>query len=188
MKIDRLLKISLWAFLIGLGVVIGIAIRHYANIPLAETINIIDVATLVTTIFLAVYIPEVLNRRLEVKKDKQDMIIKRIEELQVLYRRSNMIIQSEYISVNETSIVMNLVDICQHKIDTVVSLLNAAGMAQDFTDDIKQIEEIVDEYTNHIRNNPGNFDLAIKMREEALYVELDQKTSMLILKIYDDNN
>ncbi|MCC8154530.1 MAG: hypothetical protein LIP01_10130 [Tannerellaceae bacterium] len=73
----RFLKYFLYASLVLIGVVIGIAIRHYYHMPIEETINIVDLATLVTTIFLAVYIPEVLDQRSEVKKDKKELMEKK---------------------------------------------------------------------------------------------------------------
>ena len=66
---ENIIKYSMYLFILVLGIILGITIRHYYNIPIAETINIIDVATLVVTIFLAVYIPEVLDRKLQIKRE-----------------------------------------------------------------------------------------------------------------------
>ena len=72
------MRYFLYFFLLGVGIITGIAIRHYSNVPLEETINLVDVATLVVTIFLAVYIPEVLDRKLQVQRDKKTLINNRI--------------------------------------------------------------------------------------------------------------
>ncbi|MCD7930546.1 MAG: hypothetical protein LUH15_03850 [Tannerellaceae bacterium] len=72
MKDPRTLyRYFLYASLVLIGIVIGVAVRHYYHMPIEETINIVDLATLVVTVFLAVYIPEVLNRKSEVQKDKK---------------------------------------------------------------------------------------------------------------------
>ncbi len=65
------LRYIIYTAFLCLGIIIGIAVNHYYQLPLAEAINIVDLATLVTTIFLAVYIPEVLDRKLEIQRDKK---------------------------------------------------------------------------------------------------------------------
>lgn len=172
-------------FLIALGVVIGIAIRHYYDIPLAETINIIDVATLVVTIFLAVYIPEVLDRRLQVKRDKKDLIENRIEELQALYRKIDILVQQETISDKDEITIQNTVDICYHKFETIVTLLTKSGMNTSFTKEIKKIKKIIEEHKNLLETDTSRYSVQLKEKEEALYNQIDKETSLLLFKISD---
>lgn len=186
MKIKKniLLRFLLGFFLVSLGIVIGIAIRHYHNIPIAETINIIDVATLVTTIFLAVYIPEVLDRRLQVKRDKKELIEEHIDEVQALYRKVNLLVQQEDISEKDRRSIKNTLDICQHKFETIVTLLAASGMKTSFNSDVKKISKIIREHKDLLWHE-NEYTIDIKEKEESLYNLIDKETSLLIFKISD---
>lgn len=185
MKQITILKFLFGLFLMGLGVVIGIAIRHYHNVPLAETINIIDVATLVTTIFLAVYIPEVLDRRLQVKRDKKELIEERVEELQALYRKINMLVQQESASDKDKASIKNTLDVCQHKLETIVTLLSASGMKASFSKEIRKIERIGKEHKELLWNNKEAYTTEVKEKEETLYNAFDKETCLLVFKISD---
>lgn len=88
MKSNRLLRVFVYVVVLIIGIVIGIAIRHYHNIPLSDEINLVDLATLVATVFLAVYVPEVLDRKLQNTRDKKELLENRINELQTLFSGS----------------------------------------------------------------------------------------------------
>lgn len=185
MKQTLLLRFLFGAFLLALGIVIGVAIRHYYNIPLAETINMVDVATLVTTIFLAVYIPEVLDRRLQVKRDKKELIEERIEEFQALHRKINMLVQQNSISDKDKMSIRNALDICEHKLDTIITLLTAAEMKPSFNKEIRKIRKISQEHKELLWNNTGEYTTEEKGKEEELYNLMDKETSLLVFKISD---
>lgn len=172
-------------FVFALGIVAGMAIRHYYNIPLAETINIIDVATLVFTIFLAVYIPEVLDRRLQVKRDKKELIEDRIEEVQALYRKMNLLVQQEEASEKDEATIRNTLDVSQHKLGTIVTLLSASGMRTSFNKDIRRIVKISQEHKDLLWDVEVPYSAEIKEKESALYNAFDKETSLLVFKISD---
>lgn len=172
-------------FLIALGVVIGIAIRHYYDIPLAQTINIIDVATLVTTIFLAVYIPEVLDRQLQVKRDKKELITRRIEELQALYRKINLLVQQgEHTEKNDLAID-NTLDLCSHRLETIITLLTALNVKTSFNKEIRRIRKLCQEHRDLLSDDSTKNAEELRQDEEALYNQIDKETCLLIFNISD---
>lgn len=186
---DRLLKYFLYISLIIIGAIIGIAFRHYYNIPLAETINLVDVGALVVTVFLAVYIPEVLDRKLQIKRDKKDLVEKRIEELQALYRRINLIVQSEQLlRPKDFLIVKNVSDICHHKLETIITLLTYSNMNVSFTKDITKIKKLCKEHeslllSDNMEDEGFVYSKEVSAKEELLYNEIDKMTCLLIFKI-----
>ncbi len=189
MDTERLLRVFLYASLVIIGIVIGVAVRHYYNMPIEETINIVDVGTLMVTIFLAVYIPEVLDRRLQVKRDKKDLIEKRIEELQALYRRINLIVQGEEpVKPKDVLIIKNILDILEHRLETIITLLTYSNMHISFIPDINRVKELAKEHKDLLWSdqieNPGfTYPDDIQVLEENLYNQIDQITSLLIFKI-----
>ena len=186
---DRYLKYFLYISLITIGFIIGIAFRHFYNIPIAETINVVDVGTLVVTIFLAVYIPEVLDRKLQIKRDKKDLIEKRIEELQALYRRINLVVQSEQVlRPKDFLVIKNILDICHHKLETIITLLTYSNMHTSFNQDIKDVTKICKEHHNllwseNMEDEGFTYSEETPEKEELLYNEIDKKTCLLIFKI-----
>lgn len=183
------LNIFLYLSLICIGVVIGIAVRHYGNLPLSESFNIIDLATLMTTIFLAVYVPEVLDRKLQVTKDKKYLIEQRIEELQGLCRKVNLLVQSDLqASSRSILIVNNTLDVTISKITTIRSLLIHSNLKNTFTEELDNIELLCEKHKQllwidetHIESFA--YSLELQKEEELLYNEIDAATSLLIFKI-----
>lgn len=185
MKTKRVLRILLGLFLIALGIVIGIAIRHYYNIPLAETINIIDVAALVTTIFLAVYIPEVLDRQLQVKRDKKELITQRIEELQALYRRINHLVQQDEMTEKNMLTIDYTLDLCKHRLETIITLLTALQVKVPFDKEIRQLTKVCSEHRNLLTDSSTKNSEEMRQKEENLYNQIDKETCLLIFNISD---
>ena len=203
-KHSRFLKISLYTTLICIGVVIGLAVSQYIKLPSADTINIIDLATLVTTVFLAVYIPEVLDRKLQITRDKKELLEKRIVEIQTLYRKVNLLVQSnESISRGDFSVIESTLDAAKGKLDILVRLLSFSKLGTTFDYDLKKIRTLDREYREILLtdNSPENalidrdkqsadigrfrYEESIMASEEELYNKLDEATTLLIFKISD---
>lgn len=188
MKKKNLHKWLLWGFLVGIGVIIGMVIMQYHDMPLIETINIIDLATLITTIFLAVYIPEVLDRKLQIKRDKQELIENRIQDLQILYRRANLIVQQENISAKDMATLKNTLDVCQFRLRIIITLLSYSGIETSFDEEIKTITQLTKEHAALLRfedmgAKPYAYPDETKDREEYLYNQIDKETCLLIFHI-----
>jgi len=189
MKVEKLIRYGLYLFLIGIGVVIGVAIRHYHHIPINNTINIIDVAALITTIFLAVYIPEVLDRKLKIQRDKKRLIDSRIDELQYLYRKINRIVQQGGSYGGQSREISNMIDVCKSRIVTIILLIERAEMKAPLEKEIGEIIRLSEAHRVLFRN-PAENDRTENMpicleEEERLYNEIDRITSLIILKLSD---
>lgn len=184
-------KYFLYVSLILLGIVAGIAIRHYYELPIVETINIIDVATLVATVFLAVYIPEVLDRKLQIKRDKRDLIEVRIVQLQALYRKVNLTVQGQdKMTSKDLLVIRNTLDIIDNKLDTVFKLLKYARFESSFSKEILAIKDLTSRHKELLYSEGNNddsfsYNSEVIKKEEAIYNDIDRLTSLLIFNLSD---
>lgn len=188
---DKLLRIFVYLSLVVLGIIVGVAVKTYTKLPLAEEVNLVDVATLAVTIFLAVYIPAVLDRKLQVKRDKKELIIDRITDYMSLQRRINSVVQEHTSTPDYRLTINNLLDITRHRLETLGSLLKNAGFEVDFDKDVQKIKQLDDQHrsllANAVRETKENLNYSPEIRddEERLFNGLDEACSMLIFKIDD---
>jgi len=188
-KNNGFLRILLYTGLILIGVVLGITIRHYYSLPIAETLNIVDLATLVTTIFLAVYIPEVLDRKLQIKRDKKDLIEQRITELQALFRKINLLVQSEEeLKHKDYLVIKNTLDLIGYKFDTIATLLDFANMDLPFNKEVRAIKTLCNEhrellYAPQEKDGLFYYPDEVQKKEELLYSKIDKASCLLIFKV-----
>lgn len=186
----RLFRLLFGIFLIFIGVIVGIAIRNYYDLTIADTINIVDAVALLVTVFLAVYIPEVLDRQQQVKKDKKDLIERRIEELQGFYRRLNLLIQQESHTIKDNLTIRNTLDICSHRLETIVTLLSFLKVKKSFEKEIAEIRRFTQSYrkllyTEDLEKPDFRYTQEVQDQEELLYNKIDKSASLLIFKISD---
>ena len=201
---SRHLKIFLYTAFICIGAIIGLVVSQYIKLPSTDTINIIDLATLVTTIFLAVYIPEVLDRKLQITRDKKELLEKRIMEIQALYRKANLLVQSDdSTSKNDLLTIKNSLDVAKGKLDIFTRLLSYSKLGASFDNDLRKIKALDKEHREILLQNPEQisdtsgsdkeshngetfrYKEQIRISEEVLYNKLDEVTSLLIFKISD---
>lgn len=186
----RLMKYSLYLFFLVIGVILGIGIRHYYAIPINNAINIIDVATLVTTVFLAIYIPDVLDRKLATARDKKKLIDQRLDEVKYLYQRLNDIVQTGRNHLGESLEVRNLLDVCESRIKTISLLIDHAKLKVPLQEDIRGVLKLCEEHKNLFldkdasENKTGDLSVFLK-NEERLYNDIDQAITLIILKLSD---
>ena len=184
----RLTTIAISLLLLGLGIIIGIVFHHFKGLPLAETINIIDLATLVTTIFLAVYVPAVLDRKLEINKAKKDLIERRIEELQSFYRKINLLVQQESKSQKDNLIIKNTLDICYNRLLTIFTLIEYSKLKTSFKDEINTLKGLCLEHkrllwSDRLEEKDFTYSEEIQEKEEQLYNLIDKESCLLIFKV-----
>lgn len=171
------------------GIITGIIIHHYYKLPVSQEINIIDLATLVTTIFLAVYIPEVLDRKLQIKRDKKELIENRIVELQALYRKINMVVQDEEsLGPKQILVIRNTLDIIRHRLNLIFSLLKYSNLSVSFEKDIDMLKNLSKEHkellwTKEIEEGAYTYGEDIRQKEESIYNRIDEATSLLVFKL-----
>ena len=182
-------KVLLYLAFLVIGIIAGIAIRHYYHIPIVESLDIVNLATLVTTVFLAVYIPVVLDKRLQIKKDKKELVEQRILELLALYRKVNIIVQSgEKIHSKELLSLNNILDLINFKLDTINTLLNVANFEASFSTEINQVKKLNKEHMELLSSPSKENDFffytaEIQEKEELFYGKIDKAACLLIFKI-----
>lgn len=176
-------------FLIALGILVGIVIFSRWHFPIEETLNLMDLITLITTIFLAVYIPEVLDRKLQISRDKKELIEHRLEDLQTLYRRINVLVQSaDVYSERDILMINNTLDICQHRLETISTLIGYSKFKYSFDKEMQEIISLSKEHRSTLWTDKidENAELNLKNvqgQEEILYNKIDQQTCLLIFKL-----
>lgn len=191
MQTDRILKIFLYISLVIIGIIVGVTIRHLHNITVSEEVNLIDMATLVVTVFLAVYIPAVLDRKLQNSKRKQELLADHVNDYQGLLRRINMLVQGvDKHSVNDYLTIRNLLDIAQHKLKTFITLMRYANLKGDFEKQLNELKEMDRQHKELLwsdkMDEPGfSYSEEIESREEELYNRMDEAISILIFAISD---
>ena len=187
---EKLVKLFFYLMLVVLGIIVGVAFGHYGNLPLAEEINLIDIAGLMVTIFLAVYIPMVLNQQLQTTRDRKKLLEDRILDYQILIRRVNILIQDKQTRpFDDYLTIKNLLDVSEQRLNTLVLLIKNSGFDSSLNQDIAKIKKINEEHKNLLWDKieaVSDSDLleqSIREREELLYNKLDETSSLLIFKI-----
>ena len=187
---EKLVKLFFYLMLVVLGIIVGVAFGHYGNLPLAEEINLIDIAGLMVTIFLAVYIPMVLNQQLQTTRDRKKLLEDRILDYQNLIRRVNILIQDKQTRpFDDYLTIKNLLDVSEQRLNTLVLLIKNSGFDSSLNQDIAKIKKINEEHKNLLWDKieaVSDSDLleqSIREREELLYNKLDETSSLLIFKI-----
>lgn len=189
-KANTFMRYFLYFFLVCVGIIIGMAIRHFYNVPLAKTIDIVDLATLVVTIFLAVYIPEVLDRKIQSRRDKKDLIEKRIDEFQILLKKVNMLVQDDdAMSGKGFRTVQNSLDVSEHKFEIISRLLDVSNIGS-FDADVEAITVLVKEHKKLLEADKPNgerfsYPDDVQKKEESLFNRIDEAASHLVFKISD---
>lgn len=189
----RYLKVVVYLSLILLGFVVGLAVSHYTKLPLSEEINLIDLATLVVTIFLAVYVPAVLDRQLQTTRDRKELLEKRVSDYQTISRRVNMLVQGErMLSPDDYATIKNLLDIAEQRLNTLASLIKSSKLDDALNREIAGIIKTNNEhktllYTKSDVESGFMYSKETREEEEILYNKLDGATSLLIFRISDAN-
>lgn len=191
MQTARLLRVFIYISILLIGILIGIGIHHYKNIPLMAQINLIDVATLVLTVFLAVYIPEVIDHKMQNTRDKKSLLENRITEFLILLKGVNSTVQDDdRLDQREFLDIQNTLDVSKHKLETITSLLGYAKLGS-FENDIEQLNSLTREHSQLLLSQKLEkeggviYPEEVKDQEEHLYNEIDKATSLLIFRISD---
>lgn len=188
-KKNKYLSLFINLSLVLLGVIIGVAVGSYGNIPVAQEVNLMDMATLVVTVFLAVYVPTVLDWRLQNLRDRKDLLESRIEDYQTLLRRMNILVQeNKELPVDEHLTLRNLLDIASHRVDTLIALIKNSGLDPALNKDIAAIKKLDNEHMallsdRSVYDPDTGFSEDIRMKQELLYNKLDEATSLLVFNI-----
>jgi hypothetical protein len=178
--------------LVVVGVVIGMGLQHYYPLfSFEDKIDIVDLSTLLVTIFLAVYIPVFLERNMHNKRSEKDVIIRKIEALQGTIQTVNHLVgecvQKQAVSSANTYLLMGLFTTISNELDTVIKLTDLCGKDK-FKDDFEEIKSCRFQYRKMVTGGgfqKKNFKYTIldKKEEEKIYHQFDKALCVLIFRV-----
>lgn len=180
------------SILVIVGVVIGMGLQHYYPIfSFEDKIDIVGLATLVVTIFLAVYIPVFLERNMHNKRSEKDVIIRKIEALQGTIRTVNQTVgecvQKQTVSSANNYLLISLFTTISNELDTIITLTNHCGKDK-FKEDFEKIKSCRFQYRKIVtggdfQKKGFKYTILDKKEEEKIYHSFDQALCILIFKV-----
>jgi len=178
--------------LIIAGVVIGMGLHHYYPLFIFEDkIDIVGLATLVVTIFLAVYIPIFLERNMHNKRSEKDVIIRKIEGLQSTIRAINYTVaecvQKQTVSSSNNYHLLRLFTTVSNELDTIITLADYSEKDR-FKDDFAEIKNFRFQYRKMVtggdfQKKGFKYSILDKKEEEKIYHRFDKSLCVLIFKV-----
>lgn len=177
--------------LVAIGVSIGIALRNFNLFKLEEQINIIDLATLLVTIFLAFYIPAFLSKHMENLRFEKEVIIKKIIALQSSFNEVNKLVtecvQKNAVSQSKCHLIINSFTSISNELETVITLINYSHPKK-LKPELTELKTFRREYKNLVtggqfQHQNFKYSALTKKEEEKLFNKIDHSICMLIFKI-----
>ena len=155
-----MIRYIIGGILVVAGVVIGMGLQHYyPQFSFEDKIDIVGLATLVVTIFLAVYIPIFLERNMHNKRSEKDVIIRKIEALQGTIRTVNHTVaecvQKQTVSSTNKALIVNMFTTISNELDTIIKLSDLCKKDK-FNKDFEEIKSIRYQYRKMVTG--GDFD------------------------------
>jgi hypothetical protein len=174
------------------GVVIGMGLQHYYPLfKFEDKIDIVGLATLIVTIFLAVYIPIFLERNMHNKRSEKDVIIRKIEVLQSTIRTVNHTVaecvQKQAVSTANNYQLISLFTAISNELDTIITLSEYCGKNK-FKDDFEVIKNCRFQYRKMVtggdfQKKGFKYTILDKKEEEKIYHNFDKELCVLIFKV-----
>lgn len=187
-----MIRYFIGGILVIVGVVIGMGLQHYYPLfSFEEQIDIVSLATLVVTIFLAVYIPVFLERNMHNKRSEKDVIIRKIEGLQATIRTVNHTVaecvQKQAVSTANTYQLISLFTAISNELDTIITLSEHCGKNK-FKDDFDEIKKCRFQYRKMVtggdfQKKGFKYTILDKKEEEKIYHKFDKALCVLIFNI-----
>ncbi len=178
--------------LVIVGVVIGMGLQHYYPVfEFEDKIDIVGLATLIVTIFLAVYIPIFLERNMHNKRSEKDVIIRKIEALQGTIRNVNHIVgecvQKQTVSSANSYYLISLFTSISNELDTIITLSEHCGKDK-FNKDFEEIKNCRFQYRTMVtggdfQKKGFKYTILDKKEEEKIYHKFDKALCVLIFKV-----
>lgn len=187
-----MMKFWISSIFVLLGILIGVGLNHYyPNIPIEDNINLVDLATLLVTIFLAIYIPIFLEKHMYNKRYEKEVIIRKIESLQNTVKEVNKTVtecvQKNVVSTTNSHFIINHFTNISNELDTLITLIDFCQKDK-FKDEIAKIKSLRHQYKTTVTG--GNFQrknykyqALTKKEEEIIYHKFDKELCLLIFKV-----
>jgi hypothetical protein len=177
--------------LIAFGILIGITTNIYLLLTLDKSINVIDLATLLATFFLTIYIPVFLDKHMQNKRYEKEVIIRKIEDLQISFKRVNNLvtecIQKGVVSQTNCYHIINTFTSISSELESLITLIEYCN-SQVVRNEIEKLKKFRREYKDIVtggefQNRNFSYTALVKKDEEVLYNKIDKELCLLILKI-----
>lgn len=187
-----MMRYIIGSILVVFGVLIGMGLQHYSPLfEFKDKIDVIQLATLVVTILLAIYIPIFLERNMHNKRSEKDVIIRKIEALQSTIRSVNKTVgecvQKQTVSTANSYQLINLFTTISNELDTIITLTEYCGINK-FKNDFEEIKACRSQYRKMVTG--GDFQkkgfkyTILDMKEEDnIYHKFDKALCVLIFKV-----
>jgi len=187
-----MIKYIIGTILVILGIVIGMGLHHYYPVfQFEDKLDIVGLATLVVTIFLAVYIPIFLERNMHNKRSEKDVIIRKIEALQGTIRNVNQTVgectQKQTVSTANSYHLVSLFTSISNELDTIITLSDHCAK-NEFKEYFEEIKSCRFQYKNIVtggsfQNKGFKYTILDKKEEEKIYHRFDKALCVLIFKV-----
>ncbi len=175
-----------------LGIVIGVGTQHYyPAFPFEEQIDIVEFATLLVTIFLAVYIPNFLEKSMHNKRSEKNVIIRKIETLQETVTSVNRVVtecvRKSAVSKDRESHLIHLFTTIAHQLDTIITL-SEYSHKNIFQKEFEEIKNFRYQYKNIVtggsfQEKGFKYTILQQKKQEKIYQSFDKSLSLLIFKV-----
>jgi len=186
------MKYIIGGILVIVGFVIGIGfLYYYPYFSFEDKIDIVGLATLVVSIFLAVYIPIFLERNMHNKRSEKDVIIRKIEALQGTIRTVNQIVaecvQKQTVSVANNYQLISLFTTISNELDSIITLSDYCKRDM-FKKDFEEIKNCRFQYRKMVtggdfQKKGFKYTILDKKEEEMVYHKFDKALCILIFKV-----
>lgn len=187
-----MIRYIIGVILVIVGVVIGMGLQHYYPLfSFEDKIDVVGLATLVVTVFLAVYIPIFLERNMHNKRSEKDVIIRKIEALQGTIQTVNRTVaecvQKLAVSTANTYQIISLFTTISNELDTIITLSEHCGKNK-FKDDFEEIKSCRFQYRKMVtggdfQKKGFKYSILDKKEEEKIYHRFDKALCVLIFKV-----
>lgn len=174
-----------------LGAAVGIAIGHYHGVPLEDKINIVDVVTLLATVFLAIYIPNFLEKYIQDRRSEKDVVIRKVEQLQNSFKEVNNLVnvcyQTGSVTQSHSQLIIGRFTTISTELDTTKTLLDYCFPSK-FTTELNNLITFRRRYKNIVtggrfQQSNYKYDAVTKSEEERLFGSIDREICLMIIKI-----
>lgn len=186
------MKYVIGFILVIAGIVIGMGLQYYHPLfSFEDKIDIVGLATLVVTIFLAVYIPVFLEKSMHNKRGEKDVIIRKIEALQATIRTVNQTVgecvQKQVVSPANSCLIISLFTTISNELETIITLTDHCCKDK-FKDEFEKIKAYRFQYRKIVtggdfQKKGFKYDILDKKEEEKVYHSFDKSLCLLIFKV-----
>lgn len=186
------MKILVTVISIVIGFITGIGFQnYYPDINYEEKINLIDLATLCVTAFLALYVPSFLERNMHNKRSEKEVLIRRVENLQRTLNEINEIffscVEKKLVSQSDSYLIIRLFILFSNQLETIITLTGYSNNFL-FPEEFKNIKKLRYEYKKIVtgeqfQTKGFNYSTLDINAEGNTFFKLDKELSLLIIKI-----